>query len=799
MSEHIEALIAQMTLEEKVSLLAGADMWHTVGIERLGVPAIKVTDGPIGARGACLVGGPTSACFPCGTALAATWNPDLVRRVGRALADEVRAKGAHILLAPTVNIHRSPLAGRNFECYSEDPYLTARMAVAYIQGLQSGGVGACIKHFVCNDSEYERMSMSSQVGERPLREIYLRPFEIAVREARPWAVMSSYNRVNGVYASENDYLLIDILKGEWGFDGLVMSDWFGTYSPRVAIGGLDLEMPGPARWMGAHALQAAQSGALSPERLDDKVRRLLRTIERAGAFARPGLSPECADDRAEHRRVAREAAAEAIVLLKNEGALLPLDLSRARSIAVIGPNAGPDAYRGGGSTRVNPHYVVSPLAALQERAGHRVRYAPGCAIYRMPPLLDPRWLAGKLTLQYFAGGDLAGEPLYSEGRDSLDLIWLPGALPQLEAEPFSVRASGTFAVPEGGTYVLGLWSVGPSRLFVDGVKRIELGEGNFFDPSRAQTATIELAAGQPHQVTVEYVGFPGMPWQQVRVGCVRQLPADAIAQAAQLAAACDVAVVFVGLTEEWESEGFDRPDMELPGAQAELIEQVAAANPRTVVVISAGSPVRMPWLGKVPAVLQAWYLGQETGNAIADVLLGDVNPSGRLPTTFPVRLQDNPAYLNYPGENGEVLYGEGLFVGYRYYDRKGIEPLFPFGHGLSYTTFEYRNLALSKGDDGQVRVAVDVANTGARAGQETVQVYVRDVQSRLMRPEKELKGFAKVSLAAGEVKTVVVSLDRDALAYYDPAAKGWVVEPGEFEVLVGHSSRDIRLTGRFSI
>jgi beta-glucosidase len=800
-NKNIEALIAQMTLEEKISLLAGADFWRTIPVKRLGIPAVKVTDGPIGARGTDFHSGVTSACFPCGTALAATWDPDLVERVGKALADEVKSKGAHILLAPTVNIHRSPLAGRNFECYSEDPYLTACLAVAYINGLQSEGVGACIKHFVCNDSEFERQSISSEVSERALREIYLRPFQIAIREARPWSVMSSYNRINGTYASENDYTLLDILKGEWGFDGLVMSDWFGTYSPDVAKGGLDLEMPGPARWMGEHALQAAKRGELSLDRLNDKARRLLRTIEKVGAFAHPDLQPEQTIDRPEHRRLAREAASEAIVLLKNDNMILPLDLDKLRSIAVIGANARWASFRGDGSVRVNPHYVIAPLDAIKDKAGDKVSYAVGCAIHKLPRLLDKAWLTGGLTAQYFSNRDLAGNPVHTEVTDKLQQVGFGDAQPHVELTNFSVRLTGTFTVPEGGAYELGLSSVGPSRLFIDGVQIVNLWDSAPHGRDRSATGAIELVAGQVYQLKIEYAAATGSPFQRLSVGCMPQIPADSIQQAADLAARSDVAIVFAGLTHEWESEGYDRPDMELPRDQAELIERVAAANPNTIVVLNAGSAVSMNWLNKVAAVVQAWYLGQETGNAIADVLFGDVNPSGKLPTTFPKRLQDNPAYLNYPGENGKVYYGEGLFVGYRYYDKKDIAPLFPFGYGLSYTTFAYSNLVLSATEYGAgnvIRMSVDVQNTGQRAGKEIVQVYLRDVQSRLVRPEKELKAFAKVALKPGEIRTVTFTLDQEALSYYDPAVKGWVAEVGEFQVLVGSSSRDIRLTAHFN-
>jgi beta-glucosidase len=801
MTDRIEALLSQMTLEEKVSMLAGADAWHTVAIERLGIPAIKMTDGPMGARGADAPSAPTSACFPGGSALGATWNPDLAECVGKALADEVKSKGAHILLAPTVNIHRSPIAGRNFECFSEDPYLTARLATAYIVGLQSNGVGACIKHFCCNDSEFERQSISSEVSERPLREIYLRPFQLAIREARPRAVMSSYNRINGVFASENDYTLLDILKGEWGFEGIVMSDWYGTYSANVPKSGLDLEMPGPARWMGEHALQAVQSGQVSEERINDKVRRLLCTIEKAGVFDQPDLQPERAIDNPEHRQLARQTAAEALVLLKNNN-LLPLDAGKIKSVAVIGENAMLASIMGGGSVRVNPHYVVSPLEGIRRRAGEsRVSYSLGCPIHRHPPLFNTSWLKDGLTLQYFANRELSGEPVHSEVTRKMEWVWFGDVMPHVDPNDFSVRLTGTFAAPESGTYDLSLACIGKGRLFIDDQEIVNLWDAILIGESNSKTAEVELTAGQSHDLRIEFAVEPGPRWRNLRLGCMSELPADPIADAAALAAKSDAAIVFAGLTHEWESEGFDRPDMELPGEQVKLIEQVAAANPNTVVVVNAGSPINMNWLDEVAAVVWAWYPGQEGGNAIADVLFGDVNPSGKLPTTFPKRLQDNPAYVNYPGENGKVYYGEGLFVGYRYYDKKDIEPLFPFGYGLSYTSFAYRNLTLDTTEYGAgdvVRVNVDVQNTGDRAGKEIVQVYVRDVKSRLARPEKELKAFAKVELEPGETKTVAFTLDEEALSYYDPAARRWVAEAGEFEALVGASSRDIQLTARFN-
>jgi beta-glucosidase len=810
MEERIESLLAQMTLEEKVSMLAGADHWRTVPVERLGIPAIKVTDGPVGARGSRARGGPTSACFPSGVALAATWNPDLVQRVGMALAEEVKAKGAHMLLAPTVNIHRSPLAGRNFECYSEDPYLTGRMASAYINGLQSQGVGACIKHLVCNDSEFERTTISSEVGARALREIYLAPFHMAMKEANPWAVMSAYNSLNGTDCSENGYLLLEILKGEWQFDGIVISDWFGTYSSNVAQGGLDLEMPGPARWMGTDVLEAVKAGELDGDVVDDKVRRLLRTIDRAGAFEHPTELAERSVDKSEHRSLAREAAGEAIVLLKNAEGILPLEMERIRSMAVIGENAGRAQIQGGGSAHVAPHYAISPLAGIVDKVGGsaQVDYQIGCTIHRRPPLVDSAWLTTEdgsqngLTVQFFDDLELSGQPVHTTVTENVELVWFGEAVMGIDLERFSARLSGRFTAPETGKHRFNLMSVGRSRLTVGGKLVIDNWAGGLPAEHREQNVELEMEAGRSYPIQIEYSWAGGAHWRTLFLGCLPPFPADSIERAAALAARSDVAIVCAGLTNEWESEGHDRADMELRGDQVELIERVAAANPNTIVVLNTGAPVTMDWLDKVPAVIQTWYAGQEAGNAIADVLFGDVNPSGKLPTTFPRRLQDNPAYINYPGENGKVHYGEGIFVGYRYYDKKELAPLFPFGHGLSYTSFVYSNLVLSAAQvaPGEgIRISLDVENRGARAGKEVVQLYVRDVESSLTRPEKELKAFAKVMLEPGQKERVTFELGDDDLSFYDLSRQGWLAEPGEFEVLVGSSSQDVRLTGCFAL
>ena len=851
MKKRIEELLGQMTIEEKVSMLAGSAMWYTTPIERLGIPAIKVTDGPNGARGGgSFAGGLTSACFPVGIALASTWNTELVERVGQALGEEAKTKGAHILLAPTVNIHRSPLNGRNFECYSEDPYLSARMAVAFVRGVQSQNVGTAIKHYVCNDSEFERNTISSEVDERALREIYLPPFKAAVQEAHPWSVMASYNQVNGTFASENPYTLTDILREEWGFEGLVMSDWFGTKSTAASVNaGLDLEMPGPPVWRGEKLLRAFQAGEVDEATIDESVRRLLGVIVKAGAFEDPADRPERAVDKAEHRALARQAAAEGMVLLKNEGNVLPLSTDKIKSLAIIGPNARAARIMGGGSSHVNPHYAVTPFDGIANRVGDAVKvgFEVGCtntstglsASHKLLPLIQPAWLtpaggqAGNgLTVEFFNSLDLSGAPVKTMLAETTELAWLGEFEPEVNATEFSLRLTGQLTAPEAGRYTFGLSSAGLSRLYVNGQEVIDHwteqrpGESSVTSTGLSASGSgsagpifeMNMAAGQTCDLKVEYSKQSAVPLASLRLSCLPPMAEDAIARAAALAAASDVALVFVGLSDEWESEGFDRPDMELVGDQAALIEKVAAANANTVVVLNTGSPITMNWLDKVAAVVQAWYPGQECGHAIADVLFGDVNPSGRLSQTFPRRLEDNPAYINYPGENGRVHYGEGIFVGYRYYDKKKIEPLFPFGYGLSYTTFAYRNLRLSASDtstlrlgsgqaglsarvdaDEGLRVSVDVQNTGGHAGQEVVQLYVRDLESSLMRPEKELRAFAKVSLEPGQTRTVTLTLNRESLACYDDGEQQWVAEAGEFEVLVGRSSRDIRASASFTL
>lgn len=814
----IDDRLSQLTTSEKISLVAGADAWRTAAIERVGIPAMKVSDGPNGARGDATTGA-TAACFPVGTALGATWNPALLEEVGVALGQEAKTKGAQLLLAPTVNMHRTPLAGRNFECYSEDPWLTARLAVAFVDGVQSEGVGACIKHYAGNESEHQRMTMSSVIPERALREIYLLPFELAVAEARPWSVMGAYNRVDGIYACAHPRLLIEILKGEWGFDGAVISDWGAIHDGVTsANGGCDLEMPGPPKHFGAPLADAVERGEVDMAVIDDKVRRVLRMVARSGRIEQPDEPPEQSVDRAEHRALARRAACESMVLLKNEPRhehppLLPLERAGLRRLAVIGPVAERGSIMGGGSSVVRTHHQVHPLAAVRERLGDDVTvvHATGGAIDRFVPNPQSTWFApldegGRgLRIEYVATDDISTVPLDLAADDqrllgarllkSVSWVWWlpPPEVPSRRT--WGARWRGDVVVEETGPWTFGIAAVGRARVFVDDAVVLD----NWTAPkpgalffgwgSDEIVRTVELAAGR-HALRVEYQPDERADRPAIRFGMQPVPPGDPVADAAALAADADAVLLLVGTDGEWETEGSDRVAMRLPGRQDELVTAVAAANPRTVVVLNTGSPVEMPWEPDVAAILQAWFPGQEYGDALVDVLLGDADPGGRLPTTFPHRYLDNPTLFTYPGEAGEVVYGEGVFVGYRAYDTQQVEPLFPFGHGLSYTEHRLGAARIDAGSDpGTFTVTVPVANTGDRSGSTVVQLYVAPVQPRLMRPEKELKAFAKVALAAGASADVRLELDARSFAAFDPTVPGWVADAGRYDLLVGTSSR----------
>jgi beta-glucosidase len=811
MNSRIDQLLGELTVDEKAAMAAGVDLWHTAAVSRLGIPALKVTDGPGGARGERW-SGRSSASFPCGTALGATWNPDLVRTVGERIGGEARRKGAHVLLAPTVNNHRHPLAGRNFECYSEDPFLSARLAVAYIGGVQSTGVGCSVKHFVANDSEFERMTISSEVDARTLREISFVPFEAAVLEAATWSVMAAYNRLHGTYCSEHPFL-IDLLKQEWAFDGVIMSDWYGTHSTvPAANAGLDLEMPGPAQFFSAPLAEAVRAGEVDEKVLDDKVRRMLVLLERAGALDNPDPVAEQSIDDPEDRAVARRAAAESFVLLRNQGDALPIEGANATGsgdelplLAVIGPNAAVAVIQGGGSARVSAFTPVTPLTGLRDRFGatFRIEHERGCSSYKQTPILDDSVLDGTMQISYYAGRERAGEPVLVEPANRAWFTFTGPFTPEVPDE-FSMRVTGTLVAPESGAWTFGLVQVGRAKLSIDD----ELVVDNWQPTGRSDafmgfgsaevTATFDLVAGEPHQLEVEFVPA-GPSMGGLAIGCTPPAPDDLLERAVALAARADVVVCVVGTDGDWETEGADRDSMELPPPQDELVRSVAAVHGRTVVAVNAASPVEMDWAEDVGAILQCWFAGEEWGNALADVLSGDVSPSGKLPTTFPVRIEDTPAFKSYPGEGGKVHYEEGVFVGYRWYDARLIEPRFCFGHGLSYTSFALDDPTVSttaptltdlaRGET--VRITVPLRNTGMRAGAEVVQCYVHDAEASVDRPVHELKAFVKLHLEAGAADEVALELDRRAFAFWDVDRDEWTVEPGDFELRIGTSSRAI--------
>lgn len=796
--QRVDDLLPRLTLEEKLDLLSGKNGGETTDIPRLGIPSLRVTDGPHGVGW-----GVKATCFPTDISMAASWNPDLVYEVGQALGDETRAAGRNVLLGPCVNIHRTPLGGRNFESFGEDPYLSGRMAVAYIQGIQSRKTGTSLKHYACNNQEWERTTISVEVDERALQEIYLPAFKAAVTEADPWTVMGAYNKVRGKWCCENPMLLNDTLKQEWGFKGFVVSDWGATHSVAdAANAGLDLEMGGPGEYFNREKLGAAiKAGEVTEAVIDEKIRRLLRVFFLAGIFDEPLPAPAASVTTPQHNELARRLAEEAITLLKNDHNILPLDVKKLKKIAVIGPNASVARLGGGGSSTVSPETPVSPLQGVLKLCGADVEvvYAQGCSTselqaidtqYLVPPDAKPG--EHGLKAEYFTNKDLAGEPAVTRIDSQVNFDWGGGSPDSaIPGDNFSARWTGKMTVPVTGKYALGLSADDGFRLFIDSELFIDHW---ILHSGKHVTKEIKLESGRTYDIQIEY--FENLGGAMAKFGWIRatNLLDDAVA----LAKNSDMALLFLGLSNFLEGEGYDRETLRLPEDQNELIGEIVKANPNTVLVLNGGTPVEMdPWLDSVPAVVDAWYPGQAGGDAIANVLFGKINPSGKLPFTFPKKLEDNPSYSNYPGADGVVHYAEGIFVGYRYYDTKNVEPLFPFGHGLSYTTFKYSDLRIDgKIDNGlKINVSLNLENTGSRAGAEVVQLYVRDVESSAVRPMKELKAFRKVSLNPGEKQNVAFTLGERDLAFYDPARSRWVAEPGEFEILIGSGSRDIRLRG----
>lgn len=802
--KRVEDLLAKMTLEEKIDMIGGYNDFYIRPNERLGIPMIKMADGPLGVRNY----GPATA-FPAGIAFAATWNPDLVKSFGEAIGKECRSKGVHIILAPGVNIYRAPMNGRNFEYYGEDPYLASRMAVGYVTGVQSQGVVATIKHYAANNQEWDRHTVSSDVDERTLREIYLPAFRAAVEEAHVGAVMTSYNLINGVHASQHEHLIKDILKGDWKFDGLVMSDWVSTYDAVGATNdGLDLEMPFGAFMNRKNLLPAINEGKIKVATIDDKVRRMLRVMFRMGFFDRDQLDSSLPLDNPDSRAVALQAARESIVLLKNQDYLLPLDRKRISSIAVVGPNASVAVTGGGGSSRVEALHKVSPLEGITKLAGEGVKvyysagvstnYSETFAKSNFVHVIEGGVAAKGLKGEYFANMDFSGSPAFVRIDEQLDFRWQDQSpKDDFPKDNFTARWTGAIKPDKSGDYELIVRGDDGYRLYINS----ELVIDNWKDqPATVRKTTLPLEANREYAVKLEYYEHGGgaeisFGWQQ-KVDLKES-------EAVKFAAQSDVTVACVGFNDETESEGFDRP-FNLPEEQVALLNELTKVSKKVIVVLTAGGNVAMAdWLPQVQGLLHVWYPGQEGGTALAEVLFGEVNPSGKLPATFEKRWEDNATFNSYydPDNDKRVQYTEGIFVGYRHYDKNAIEPQFAFGYGQSYTTFEYNNLKVTpeKMKKGQkVKVEFEIKNTGERPGAEVAQLYVHDVSASVSRPEKELKAFKKVWLKPGESQNVTLELDESALVFYDATKKAWVVEPGEFEVLVGSSSRLIRFRKSFT-
>ena len=797
----VDALLKQLSLDEKIDLIGGSDDFYIRQIKHIGLPALKMSDGPIGVRNY----GPSTTFG--GIGLAATWDLDLAQRMGAVIGQDARARGVHFMLGPGVNISRSPLCGRNFEYFGEDPFLASRTAVAYILGMQSQGVSATIKHFMGNNQEFLRHDGDSIIDERTMREIYLPTFEAAVKEAHVGAIMDSYNLINGQHATQNGFLNNDVVKKEWGFEGIIVSDWDATYDGVAAAnGGLDLEMPAGKFMNRATLLPAVKAGKVSEATIDDKVRRILRTAIRFGWLDREQTDSSVPLYNVAGGEVALEAARSSMVLLKNDGNLLPLDKTKIKTIAVIGPDAYPAPVVGGGSAGVRPFGAVSYLQGIADYlgSGATVYYARG--VPSLGELADATAFsidaAGKepgLKLEAFNNATLSGEPsVHRIDRHINADRSLGDGVNQNEV---SAQWSGYFTPSDPGEhlfFVQGPGEGGGYRLYLDDKLVIDT-----WELARAQVSQIRLplAAG-PHKIRFEYTVHWSWGGPIVRVGIVR--PEKVVSATAKaLASNADAVVLAAGFDPGSESEGADRT-FQLPPAQDELIEQISAANKNTIVVVTSGGAVDMnAWLDHVPALFESWYAGQAQGTALAQLLFGEYSPSGKLPVTFERRWEDNPAHDNYyrKGADRKIEYTEGLFIGYRHFDQAAVKPQFPFGYGLSYTTFAYKNLAVTPAaasGDQRVSVSFDVTNTGHRAAAEVAEVYVGEPHPIVPRPVKELKAFAKVQLNAGESRRVSLTLDRRAFAYYNIQKHDWTVEAADFNVYVGSSSAQIELTDKIT-
>ncbi|HUI30466.1 MAG TPA: glycoside hydrolase family 3 C-terminal domain-containing protein [Candidatus Acidoferrales bacterium] len=795
-SQRVNDLLNRMTLEEKINLLGGTG-FGTKPIERLRIPLLKMSDGPLGVRW------DKSTAFPAATCMAASWDTSLINKVGKSIAEELKGKGRNVILGPCVNIARLPLGGRTFEAYGEDPYLASRMAVSYIEGVQSEGVAATVKHFAANNQEYERMFVDEKIDHRTLNEIYFPAFKAAVEEAKVLCVMSAYNKINGQYCSENDYLLKTKLKDDWKFDGLVMSDWGAVHSTiPTAKGSLDLEMPTGEFLNEKTLLDSVKAGVVKEETINDKVRRILTVMFNLGLFEKNEVPDTALVNTPPHRQIAYQAALEGIVLLKNETSILPLNLDKIKSIAVIGPNAAVARTTGGGSAMVSPVYSVSPLEALQNKLGARVKinYAEGATLSGDISAIDSRYFylpdrpEHGIAAEYFDNQDLSGQPKVAETDDQINFNWHgQPPLPGIPGQHFSARWTMRILADETGDYSLDVVSDDGARLYVDG--KIVINDWSSHGPAM-NSYRIHLEKGKFYDIKLEY--FQDTGGSSVKLG-IRQTGDKLFATAIDAARNSDVAIVFAGTSAQFETEGKDRDNLGLPNDQDALINEVAKANKNTIVVMITGSPVLMnDWIDNVEGLVQAWFGGDEAGNAIVDVLLGKHNPSGKLPMTFPIRWEDCSAYNSYKKQDSVSVYSDGIFVGYRWFDEHDIRPLFPFGYGLSYTTFSYSEIN-GKAVGDSYEVTFEVKNVGNVEGVEIPQLYIHDPDKAIISPVKELKRFDRISLQPGETTEVKFSLKKIDFAHYNADKEAWETHPGTYDILVGSSSRDIKLETKIKI
>lgn len=803
----LEELLSRLTLEEKVQLLTGRDFWNTWPIEKIGLRRILVSDGPSGVRGEVWDERSPSLNLPSATALASSWDTEIAARYGAASAIEARRKGVDVVLGPTINLHRSPLGGRHFEAFSEDPTLTAELAAAYVRGVQDNGVGATPKHYIANDYETERFTASTEVSERALRELYLLAFEKAITEAHAWLVMSSYNSVNGVTATENE-LLETPLNSEWGFDGVVISDWTAVRSVESAKHSQDLVMPGPDGPWGSALVAAVEAGEVSREAIDRKVIRILRLAARVGALE--GFAPVQAEPLSTQDGVAfaREAEAAGSVLLANDG-VLPLDASSLTKVAVIGHNALQARTQGGGSATVLPEKIVSPLEGITAALpGASVSYSIGAVVQEgiaelpLAEIVNPSTGENGMLVRFL---DDSGDELFREDRLATALVYFGGDAPI--AASSVIELTTTWTPTTTGEVLVGFAASGHGRILVDGAlvheatseeaEGMNLGASLLSPPSVVTPITV--TAGVPLALAVEFdmgsrdASMAGVFGMTMGLEADTSDPEGLLAEAVAAATDADLAVVVVGTNSRVESEGFDREDLDLPGRQDDLVRAVVAANPNAVVIVNSGSPVVMPWRDDVRALLLTYFGGQEYGNALADLLFGAVEPGGRLPTTWPATLDDVPV-LDVTPRDGVVAYDEGIHIGYRAWLRSGHEPAFEFGHGLGYTTWDLDDLAVSESvsPDSEATVAVTLTNTGSRRGKQVVQVYLSRAETSLDRPVRWLAGFAPVELDAGASRTVEIAIPARAFAHW---SDGWQYEAGAFQVHVGTSVTATSLSG----